>query len=140
MGFVLLLISVVAAFSISGTMIMTVFFRRGRVALLRAMGMKKTDIVHLYLIQGVGMGVLGVLVGLVAGLLICFLIQNVDVLDFFPYSELLFKKLPVKFLPFDYIVVCCLALLLAVVASVYPALVAAQAQPSKGLRLSLIHI
>ncbi len=134
MGFVLLLISVVAAFSISGTMIMTVFFRRGRVSLLRAMGMKKTDIVGLYLIQGVGMGVFGVLAGLVAGLLICSLIQNVDVLDFFPNGHLMFKKLPVKFLPFDYIVVCCLALLLAVVASVYPAFVAAQTQPSQGLR------
>src|SRR5262249_27411743 len=44
MGSILMLIVVVAAFSISGTMMMTVFHKRGQVSLLRSLGMNRTEI------------------------------------------------------------------------------------------------
>ncbi|NBQ54234.1 MAG: FtsX-like permease family protein, partial [Proteobacteria bacterium] len=71
MGSILMLVVVVAAFSISGTMMMTVFHKRGHVSLLRALGMSKRDVARLYMIHGGVIGVTGVVIGLAMGILLC---------------------------------------------------------------------
>ena len=47
MGSILMLIVLVAAFSISGTMIMTVFHKKGQVSILRSLGMTQGEILIL---------------------------------------------------------------------------------------------
>src|SRR5690606_8989161 len=76
MGSILMLIVVVAAFSISGTMMMTVFHKRTQVSLLRAIGMTRADIAKLYLSHGVAIGVVGVGLGALFGIAVCFLIHS----------------------------------------------------------------
>lgn len=133
MGSILMLIVVVAGFSISGTLMMTVYHRRNQVALLQAIGMGRKDIALLFLSHGMAIAFVGIVLGTIFGLVVCALIKF---FRFIPLPEGVYylKALPVKFLPFDYGVICLLALLLALAAAIYPAITASRQEPSKGLR------
>ena len=133
MGSILMLIVLVAAFSISGTMMMTVFHKRGQVSVLRAMGMSRGDIARLYLTHGFTIGTTGVTLGMFLGIGICWLIQSTK---WFPLPEGTYylRMLPVKYLPVEYGVICLFAWCFSLIASVYPAMAAARQNPSDGLR------
>jgi lipoprotein-releasing system permease protein len=133
MGSILTLIILVAAFSISGTLIMTVFHKKGQVSILRSLGMTKREIAGLYLAHGFSIGTVGVLIGLSFGLAACLLIKNTHLFPL-PDGYYYLKMLPVKFLPFEYVVICSLAWVFALVASTYPALAAAGQNPTDGVR------
>ena len=138
MGAILLLVVLVAAFSISGTMMITVYHKRSQVALLRSLGMEQDDISKLFLIQGLTIGTIGVVFGLAIGLSICLFLQNFKFLE--NLLELAFEggyfqtKLPVKFLPLEYAVISLCAWVLSLLAAVYPARVASKEDPGNGLR------
>ena len=133
MGSILMLVVVVAAFSISGTMMMTVFHKRGQVSLLRALGMSKRDVSRLYLIHGGVIGVTGVILGLGMGILLCFAVEWTRGVPL-PPDVYYLKVLPVKFLPWDYLVIALSALGFSLAASAYPSWIAARQDPGAGLR------
>ena len=133
MGAILMLIVVVAAFSISGTMMMTVFHKRGQVSLLRAIGMSRRDVTRLYLTQGAVIGLTGVVIGLFLGVLVCAIVEWGRGVPL-PADIYYLKILPVKFLPVEYMVIAMCAFLFSLLASVYPAWVAARQDPGSGLR------
>jgi len=133
MGSILMLIVVVAAFSISGTMMMTVFHKRGQVALLRALGMSRSQIARLFMAHGMTIGTVGIALGLAIGVAACLLIAWGRVVPLPPGIYYL-KMLPVRFLPVDYVVICVSAWFLSLAAAVWPALTAARQEPSLGLR------
>ncbi len=134
MGAILMLIVVVAAFSISGTLMMTVFHRRNQISLLRAIGMNQKNIARLYLIHGLIIGLLGVLSGTILGISVCIILGYIEI---FSLQEGVFylKYLPVKFLPWDYLVIAGAALLMSLIAGMYPAIVASKQPPGVGLRV-----
>lgn len=133
MGSILMLIVLVAAFSISGTMIMTVFHKRGQVGILRSLGMTQGEIARLFLAHGFTIGTVGVAIGLMGGLGVCYLIKSTHV---FPLPEGVYylRRLPVKFLPMEYAVICGCAWIFALLASTYPAVAASSQNPSDGVR------
>jgi lipoprotein-releasing system permease protein len=133
MGSVLMLIVVVAAFSISGTIMMTVYHKRTQVAVLRALGMTRMDIVKLYLIHGMLIGTLGIIAGLIFGLGVCYAVYKLPLVNL-PQGIYHQSKLPVRFLPETYLVIASCAWIFSLVASVYPASIASQQSPSHGLR------
>lgn len=133
MGAILLLIVLVAAFSISGTMMMTVYHKRSQVALLRSLGMEKIGISHLFLAHGFTIGTVGVFFGLLFGLGACSLLYYFQFIDL-PAGVYYQKKLPVQFLPIEYLIISCCAWSLSLLAAVYPAVVAARQDPGTGLR------
>ncbi len=133
MGSILMLIVIVAAFSISGTMMMTVFHKRGQVSLLRSLGMNKNDIARLYLTHGFTIGTVGIVVGLLFGIAICALIKSFQFIPL-PPGVYHLKNLPCKWLWFEYGVICVCAWLFSLAASTYPALTAARQDPGQGLR------
>lgn len=133
MGSILMLIVVVAAFSISGTMMMTVFHKRMQVSLLRALGMTQVGIAKLYMAHGFAVGTVGILIGFLIGMAVCWIIPNASFLSL-PTGIYYQDRLPVKFLPDTYMVICGAAWIFSLVASTYPALTAARQDPSAGLR------
>lgn len=133
MGSILMLIVVVAGFSISGTMMMTVFHKRGQVSLLRCLGMNQKDTARLFLAHGMTIGTVGVIVGLAFGLLICLLIKSFQFVDL-PKGIYHLRSLPCKWLWLDYGVICLAAWFLSLLASTYPAMIAARQDPGQGLR------
>lgn len=133
MGSILMLIVVVAAFSISGTMMMTVFHKRAQVSLMRALGMTRKDVGRLYLVHGSVIGLSGVVIGVLLGVLVCSFIQWSKSVPL-PSDVYYLKVLPVRFLPVDYAVIVVCAFGLSLLASLYPAWVAARQVPGAGLR------
>jgi lipoprotein-releasing system permease protein len=133
MGAILMLIVLVAAFSISGTMIMTVFHKRSQVSILRSLGMSQGEVLKLFLAHGLVIGTVGVGFGLGLGLLACYLIRFTKL---FPLPEGIYylRMLPVKFLPMEYGVICICAWGFALIASAYPAMAASRQNPSDGVR------
>src|SRR5690606_35828 len=133
MGAILLLIVLVATFSISGTMMMMVYHKRSQVALMRALGMERGDIARLFVAHGCTIGSIGVVLGMLVGLGVCSLLYYFQFIDL-PQGVYYQKKLPVRFLPLEYFVISCCAWALSLLAAVYPALVAARQDPGTGLR------
>jgi lipoprotein-releasing system permease protein len=133
MGSILLLIVLVAAFSISGTMMMTVFHKRSQVALLRSLGMSQKDVLRLYLAHGFSIGAVGIFAGLLVGLGACAAIYFFQFIDL-PAGVYYQRKLPVRFLPFEYCVIALSAWILSLLAATYPAIVASSQDPGTGLR------
>ena len=135
MGAILMLIVLVAAFSISGTMMMTVFHKKTQVCLLRSLGMNQNDIARLYLLQGLLIGTVGIAFGLALGLGLCFGLDQFRHIDM-PSSLSSIRNLPVRYLPLEYFFICLAALGLTTLGAVYPALIASRQNPSSGLRYS----
>ena len=133
MGSILMLIVLVAAFSISGTMIMTVFHKSGQVSILRSLGMSQRDVAKLFLAHGFTIGTVGVFIGLIGGIGMCYLIRFSQGFKL-PAGIYYLKSLPVKFLPVEYMVICLFAWMFALIASAYPALIASKQNPSDGVR------
>lgn len=132
MGAILMLIVLVAAFSISGTMMMTVFYRRHQIALLRAMGLNARRTYRVFLTQGVLIGTIGVTIGLTAGIAILLVLANYPIP--LPREIYYLGNVPVRFLWYDYLITGILAWLLSLLSAVYPAAVATKEVPSRGLR------
>jgi lipoprotein-releasing system permease protein len=133
MGAILMLIVIVAAFSISGTMMMNVFHRRTQVALMRSLGMTKFGVARLFILHGLSISIIGIIVGLIGGVVVCALIYYFQFINL-PEGVYYLKRLPVRFLPWNYVVICGMALIFGVLASLYPAMTAAKQEPSEGLR------
>ncbi|MDD9950155.1 MAG: ABC transporter permease [Zetaproteobacteria bacterium] len=133
MSAILLLIVVVAAFSISGTMMMTVYHKRNQVALMRATGMSKRDVLALFLLHGFWIGTVGVVFGLSCGLGVCLFIEKYAYLIPFPDSFAL-TKLPVTYLPWEYVLVSLSSWGLSLLAAAYPAVTAAHQDPAGGIK------
>jgi lipoprotein-releasing system permease protein len=132
MGTILMLIVLVAAFSISGTMMMMVYHKRGEISVLRAIGMNQMGILKVYLLNGLLIALVGTVIGLGGGLFICLIIDQFII--YLPPDVYYNTKLPVRYLPQTYMVVCVSALFLSMFASVFPALSASMQDPSAGLR------
>ncbi len=133
MGSILMLIVLVAAFSISGTMMMMVFHKRNEICCLRSLGMSKKDVTRLFLTHGAVIGVLGIVFGFIVGLGLCTLIYFRHDISL-PEGVYVLKALPVRFLPVEYLVIAAAALLLIIVSAIYPAVTAARQDPGTGLR------
>ena len=128
-----MLVVLVAAFSISGTMIMTVFHKHAEVSILRSMGMSQGEIARLFLAHGFTLGTVGVFIGLLGGIGLCLMIKSTPLVPL-PAGMYYLKTLPVRFLPFDYLVISFCAWIFAIIASTYPAIAASRQNPSDGVR------
>lgn len=133
MGSILLLIVLVAAFSISGTMMMTVYHKKQQICLFRSLGMSQKDVGRLYLLQGFTIGTVGIVGGLILGLLMCFILDQLRYADL-PANLVSMRSLPVKYLPAEYAIICVAAWSLSLLGAFYPAMIAAKQNPSQGLR------
>jgi lipoprotein-releasing system permease protein len=141
MFIILTLIVAVAAFNIVSTLIMVVTDKRADIAILRTLGVTPRSVMMIFIIQGVVIGVLGTALGVAGGV---GLALNIETLV--PAIERLFN---VQFLAADvyYIsevpselhwddvwIMASVALLLSLLATLYPAWRAARTQPAEALR------
>jgi len=141
MGLILMLIVAVAVFNIVATLIMVVNDKRTDIAILRTLGLSPRGVIAVFMTQGVLIGWIGAAVGVALGLaLAC----NVDVVVPFLEQTLGFhfmdpdvyyiSGLPSEVHAGDVVRIGIAALVLTLVATVYPALQAARTQPAEALR------
>lgn len=132
MSVVLTLIIVVAAFTVIATLIMVVLDKKKEIALLKAIGASDDAILRVFVYQGGIIGLVGTALGLVLGWVSCkFLLAYGFPLDPKVYF---ISKLPVNVRPTEFIITGFVAILICLVATIFPALYAARLRPSDGLR------
>ncbi|WP_116644964.1 lipoprotein-releasing ABC transporter permease subunit LolC [Salinivibrio sp. HTSP] len=133
MSLMLSLIVIVAAFNIISALIMVVMEKQSEVAILKTLGMQDKDIVAVFVAQGSLSGVLGAAVGGVLGVLLSAYIN--EIMSIFGVSLLgNGLALPVVINPFHVVMVLGLAVVLSVLATLFPAFKAASVHPAEALR------
>jgi lipoprotein-releasing system permease protein len=132
MSVVLTLIIVVAAFTVIATLIMVVLDKKKEIALLKAIGASDDAILRVFLYQGGIIGVVGTALGLVIGWIGC---KGLAAYGFPLDPKVYFiSKLPVNIRPTEFLITGAVAIVICLVATIFPALYAARLRPSDGLR------
>ena len=132
MSAVLGLIIVVAAFTVIATLIMVVLDKKKEIAVLKAMGAGDGAILRAFLYQGAIIGAAGAVLGLGLAVVACkFLLVRAVPLDPKVYF---ISHLPVDLRPVDLALVGVFAVLVCLLATVWPALHAARLRPAEAFR------
>ncbi|HET9869956.1 MAG TPA: lipoprotein-releasing ABC transporter permease subunit [bacterium] len=135
MGIILSLIVLVAALNIVNPLTMMVIEKTKEIGILKAMGATDKSVNTIFLFEGMLIGVMGILVGLAAGFVVCEIIALVPI--HIPGGGMVYyiDRLPVKVDPFvSYGVVPLVAVVLCFLATLYPARQAAKLEPVDAIR------
>ncbi len=139
MFFILMIIVMVAAFNILSTLVMVVTDKQRDIAILRTVGASPSTIMQIFIIQGVILGILGTVIGVVGGLAIAGQVPNImsfleSSFGFRLPAELYFiSSLNPKIDTMVVIVIALSSLTLSFLATLYPAYKAAKTQPARAL-------
>lgn len=130
---ILSLIVLVASFNIITTITMTVMEKRKEIAILRAMGASKEKIQKIFFLQGFIIGIVGESIGLIAGLILCYLLAKYEIIHI-PGDIYYISTIPVKVKPLEVLAIAISSFILIILASIYPARKAGNQVPSEILR------
>ncbi|MBM4312166.1 MAG: lipoprotein-releasing ABC transporter permease subunit [Deltaproteobacteria bacterium] len=133
MFIILVLIIVVAAFSIVATLVMMVNEKNREIAILKSMGATAGGIMKIFMIQGLVIGTIGTLLGLSAGCTLAWL-QNTYEFIKLAGDVYYIPSLTVKIGVWDTLLVTVCAIGISFLATIYPALQAARLEPVEALR------
>ena len=133
MTFILTLIIVVAAFNIVGTLTMVVTDKTKEIGILRAMGMPAASIRRIFLAQGFLIGVVGTVLGLLLGVGAAAILDHFKLIPLDPQVYFI-DHLPVARQPVDIVVTAVASLLIAALATIYPAVQASRLLPVEAMR------
>ena len=141
MTILLSLIVMVAAFNIISSLTMVVMQKTKDIGVLRAIGATASHISQIFLLEGFVIGVVGVLLGAALGLLLAFnlnpvadFIERSTGLSVFPRDIYYFDQIPVDVNMHDVWVIVTAALVMSILAGLYPAVRAARLKPVEALR------
>jgi lipoprotein-releasing system permease protein len=141
MFLVLTMIVLVAAFNIVSSLVMLVRTKTGDIAILRTMGATRGAILRLFLLDGLAIGGIGALVGVGLGLAFALNIealrqwlQSTFGLVLFDQTLYLLAEMPSHITWQEVVAIAGMALVFALLASLYPAFRAARLDPVEGLR------
>ena len=138
MGLLLGLIVAIAVFNIVASLAMVVDEKRGAIAILRTLGASRGQIVRIFVLQGAVVGVAGIGVGLLLGVALALNISDLmlaaeQTFGFRLLAGTYFDRLPSVLMWADLLWIGSLALLLALLGALYPALRAGRVDPAPAL-------
>ncbi len=130
---ILTLIVLVGSLNIVSTLVLMVMEKKKDIAILKTMGASSKSIMKIFMIQGLIIGFVGMLFGLGTGLGICFLLKKYQFISL-PADVYYISKLPVQVQVTDVITICVCAVVIAFLATIYPAKYASKLSPVEILR------
>lgn len=141
MFIILSLIILVAVFNVISTMIMLVKSKTRDIAVLRTMGASRSSVTRIFFIIGSSIGVIGTFFGVLGGIYLANHLQwVVDLIEALTGSSVwdaetrFITEIPSKVDPSEVIAVTLVALVLSLLATIFPALRAANTDPVKALK------
>lgn len=133
MFIILTLIILVAAFNIVSSLIMMVMEKTKDIAILKAMGATTRKVRRIFVLEGLLIGVVGTVLGLVGGFTLCELLKRYQFIEL-PRDVYYISTLPVRMEPLDVFLIACAAVAICLVATFYPSKQAAKLHPAEALR------
>lgn len=141
MFIILMLIVGVAAFNIISTLVMAVQDKQSDIAILRTLGAPPTTVMGIFIIQGSLLGIVGTLIGAAAGIGLALNVETIVPaieqllnVQFISGDVYLISELPSDLRLPDVVRITVSAMVLSVVATLYPAWRAARTAPAEALR------
>ena len=141
MFIILSLIILVAALNIVSGMMMLVKDKGRDIAILRTMGATKSSIMRVFLITGASIGIVGTIAGFILGVVFCWNIEAIRQFVQWATSTTLMDptvyyltKLPADINPRETLGIVIMALVLSVLATLYPSWRASRLDPVEALR------
>ena len=141
MFLILMLIVIIAAFNIVSSMIMLVNDKARGIAIMRTMGAFRSSILKIFILTGASVGIFGTAVGSLLGILFAMNIesirqslQDLTGAKLFPEEIYFLSKLPAVIDWSEVLTIIGLAILISVLATIYPARRAAKLDPVEALR------
>jgi len=138
---ILLMIVAVAAFNIVATLVMIVKEKQSDIAILRTLGAGPRNVLAIFAVQGVLIGLAGTALGALLGIVVAAnleaIIRGIESLfgtQFLDARVYYMSDLPAYVEWVDVLQVCAVAFALCALATVYPAWRAARTQPAEALR------
>ncbi|MGI9224532.1 MAG: lipoprotein-releasing ABC transporter permease subunit [Woeseiaceae bacterium] len=138
---ILLLVIAVAAFNIVSTLVMVVKDKQADIAILRTVGARPSSILRIFVTQGSVIGIVGTLAGVLFGVLLAVNLETVVTnleaifgIKFLAADVYFISDLPSELRMGDVLRIASIALVLALVSTLYPAWVAAKTAPAEALR------
>jgi lipoprotein-releasing system permease protein len=131
----------VAAFNIIASLVLMVADKRRDIAVIRTMGATSSLVTKIFIIQGLSVGLMGVLSGTLIGCTVAYFIGDIVAMIegalgvyFFDPSIYLISALPSKIIVADVAIVIGSAVLVSFLSTLYPAWRAGQILPAEALR------
>ena len=141
MFFLLMFIILVAAFGIMNTLITVTVQKTREIGVLKALGARTWQVISVFLVQGMVVGVIGVACGLALGMSlirwrneVSAWLANVLGVEIFPRSVYQFNEIPAEIVPGDVALICLSAFAICALAALIPAWIASRLDPVKALR------
>ncbi|MBL7131523.1 MAG: ABC transporter permease [Candidatus Omnitrophica bacterium] len=121
MFLVVALVVLVASFNIASTLIVTVTKKIKDIGILRSIGARGLSIAKIFAFGGLFLGVMGIVLGVGGGLLVCYIIKNIHYFLEIPQDIYYFDRVPVAFNLQDLIWISTSAILICFLSTIYPA-------------------
>ncbi len=141
MFIILVLIVAVAAFNLVSTLVMAVQDKQSDIAILRTLGAKPLSIMHIFVVQGGVLGIVGTAIGVIVGLIVAVnvdtvigAIERLAAITLIDKTVYQLSQLPSKILWSDVISIIVVSLLLSFIATIYPSWRASRIVPADALR------
>jgi len=130
---ILAVIIIVAAFNVVSTLMMMIHDKTKEVAILKAMGLRRSQSFALFCMIGMGIGVVGTSLGVVSGLGVNKLLEKVRWIDL-PAEIYNVGKFPIVVRWMEVGLISFLALVITFFATIYPAIQVSNRSPLDGIR------
>ena len=138
---ILLMVVAVAAFNIVSTLVMVVKDKQSDIAILRTVGATPAQILRIFVTQGSIIGVLGTLGGVILGVLLSLNLESIVGfmeatfgIKFLAADVYFISDLPADLRIADVVQISAIALVLALLSTLYPAWRGARTSPAEALR------
>lgn len=128
------LIILVATFNIVSTLLMMVLEKTQSIGILKSLGASRIGIMSVFIYNGMLIGFLGTLFGMIIGLGVCFLEMK---FNFFELPEFYYmNSVPILLDPFMIILIGVISMFLCFIATLIPSYLASRMDPVKSIRFA----
>jgi lipoprotein-releasing system permease protein len=135
------MIIVVAAFGLVSSLVMLVQDKQSDIAILRTLGLTPGGVMRVFIVQGMVIGIVGISIGAICGVMLSLnlayivkLIESITGSELMPSDVYYINGVPTVVNVSDVLMICGLAFVLCLLATLYPAWRASRTDPAAALR------